>query len=139
MDRLLAGTRRLAASCALAVALLVPLAGQAAAQDAVAAGRTVFSANCAVCHMATANGHTMIGPNLYGVVGRRAASVPGFVYSPAMQHSGITWTTAQIEAFTQAPSHVVPGTRMTFAGLHTPQQAAAVAAYLGSLTAPAAH
>ena len=139
MDRLLAHVRRAAASCALAVMLLTTYSQQAAAQDAATTGRTVFTANCAMCHMAVANGHTMIGPNLYSVVGRRAASVPGFVYSPAMQHSGITWTTAQIEAFTQSPSHVVPGTRMTFAGLHPPQQAAAVAAYLGSLHAPATH
>jgi cytochrome c len=75
----------------------------------------------------------MIGPNLFGVVGRRAASMAGFAYSPAMQHSGITWSSDQLLAFVQAPAHAVPGTRMPFAGLHNPQQASALVAYLATL------
>ena len=121
-----------------ALALLLQVASPASAQD-VAQGHSVFQANCAVCHMATSNGHSMIGPNLWGVVGRRAGSVAGFAYSPAMQHANITWTTAQLAAFVQAPAHAVPGTRMPFAGLHNPQQVAALVAYLGSLHAPATH
>jgi cytochrome c len=117
-----------------ALALLVQAAGPAAAQD-VAQGRTVFQANCAVCHMAASPGHSMIGPNLWGIVGRPAGSVAGFTYSPAMQHSNITWTATQLSAFVQAPAHVVPGTRMPFAGLHNPQQVAALVAYLGTLNA----
>ena len=117
-----------------ALALFAQAPGQAAAQD-VAQGRTVFQANCALCHMAASNGHSMIGPNLWGVVGRHAGSVAGFAYSPAMQHATITWTADQLSAFVQAPTHVVPGTRMPFAGLHNPQQASALVAYLGSLNA----
>jgi cytochrome c len=75
----------------------------------------------------------MIGPNLYAVVGRRAGSVAGFAYSSAMQRSGITWSTDQLLAFVQNPAHVVPGTRMPFAGLHNQGQAAALVAYLGTL------
>lgn len=122
-----------------ALALMLQAAGATAAAQDVAQGRTVFQANCAVCHMAVSNGHAMIGPNLWGVVGRRAASVAGFAYSPAMQHANITWTSVQLSAFVQAPAHTVPGTRMPFAGLHNPQQAAALVAYLGSLHAPGGH
>ena len=125
---------RLLIALAGALALLLQAAGPAAAQD-VAQGHAVFQANCAVCHMATSNGHSMIGPNLWGIVGRQAGSVAGFAYSPAMQHSNITWTAAQLIAFTQAPAHVVPGTRMPFAGLHNPQQVSALVAYLGTLNA----
>ena len=121
-----------------AFALTLLAAGAATAQDATQ-GRTAFQANCAVCHMAVSNGHSMIGPNLWGIVGRRAASVAGFAYSPAMQHANITWTSDQLSAFIQAPAHVVPGTRMPFAGLHNPQQVAAIVAYLSSLHAPGAH
>jgi cytochrome c len=123
---------RLLTALAGALALTCALSAIASAQEATQ-GRTVFQANCAVCHQAVANGHAMIGPNLWGVVGRRAGSVAGFAYSPAMQHANMTWTADQITAFVQAPTHVVPGTRMPFAGLHNPQQAAALAAYLATL------
>lgn len=129
--------RLLVAGLAATAAVLVFQApAPAAAQDNVAAGRRVFTTSCALCHMATANGHSMVGPNLYGVVGRRAASAPGFAYSPAMRGAAITWTPAQIEAFVQHPAQVVPGTHMTFAGLRSPEQATAVAAYLNSLAPP---
>lgn len=123
---------RLLTALAGALALTCALSAIASAQEATQ-GRTVFQANCAVCHQAVANGHAMIGPNLWGVVGRRAGSVAGFAYSPAMQHANMTWTADQVTAFVQAPTHVVPGTRMPFAGLHNPQQAAALAAYLATL------
>ncbi|MBI3440176.1 MAG: c-type cytochrome [Proteobacteria bacterium] len=123
---------RLLISLVGALFLLGAAPGMALAQDA-AQGRAVFQANCAVCHQAVANGHAMVGPNLFGIVGRRAASAAGFAYSPAMQHANLTWTTDQLSAFVQAPTHVVPGTRMPFAGLHNPQQVAALTAYLATL------
>jgi len=123
---------RLLTSLAGALALTCAAPAIASAQDS-AQGRTVFQANCAVCHQAVSNGHAMIGPNLWGVVGRRAGSVAGFAYSPTMQHANITWTADQLSAFVQAPTHVVPGTRMPFAGLRNPQQAAALSAYLATL------
>ena len=125
MDRLLATLVR-------ALVLICLSAGAASAQDAIQ-GRAVFQANCAVCHMAVSNGHSMIGPNLFGIVGRHAGSVAGFAYSPAMQRSGINWTSDQLLAFVQTPAHVVPGTRMPFAGLHNAQQASALVAYLDTL------
>ncbi|MBS0383916.1 MAG: c-type cytochrome [Proteobacteria bacterium] len=115
---------------ALALALVAP--AMASAQDA-AQGRAVFQANCAVCHQATSNGRSMIGPNLFGIVGRRAASMAGFAYSAALQHSGITWTNDELLAYVQAPARIVPGNRMPYAGLHNPQQAAALVAYLATL------
>jgi cytochrome c len=122
---------RLLTALAAAVAIICAAPAIASAQDA-AQGRTVFQANCAVCHMVASNGHSMIGPNLWGVVGRHAGSVAGFAYSSAMQHANITWTVDQLSAFVQAPAHVVPGTRMPFAGLHNPQQVAALVAYLAT-------
>ena len=123
---------RILAALASGIILLCVAPAVALAQGATQ-GQTVFQANCAVCHQAASNGRSMIGPNLFGVVGRHAGSVAGFAYSPAMQHSGITWTSDQLLAFIQAPAHVVPGTRMPFAGLHNPQQASALVAYLATL------
>lgn len=136
MDRILKRLWRVSLTAAMA-AMVLQIAPPAAAQDNVADGRRVFAANCAMCHMAVANGHTLLGPNLYGVVGRRAGSVPGFAYSPAMQHAAFDWTPEQIEAFVRHPAQVVPGTRMMFAGLRNPQQVDALVAYLRTLQPPA--
>jgi cytochrome c len=101
--------------------------------DQAAAGSRAFAANCGACHTASQNGAARVGPNLFGVAGRRAASVPGFNYSPALRNSGITWTSEQLLAFVQHPTRMVPGTRMTYAGVRNPDQAAAIVTYLESL------
>ena len=106
-------------------------AGSAQAQDATQ-GRAIFTSTCAVCHNAARGAPPKIGPNLFGVVGRRAGSVAGFNYSPAMRNSRLTWTTAQLAAYLQHPAQTIPGNRMPFAGLPAPR-AAAVAAYLATL------
>lgn len=123
---------RLLISLAGALTLLAAAPAIASAQDA-AQGRSVFQANCAVCHVVTPNAHATIGPNLFGVAGRHAGSAAGFAYSPAMQHSGITWTNERLFAYIQAPAATVPGNRMPYAGLHNPQQAASLVAYLATL------
>lgn len=132
MDRLLSACRQWLLACVVGGATLTGAASPAAAQANPNIGRSVFAASCAMCHMAASNGHSLIGPNLYGVVGRRAGTAPNFNYSPALQHAGIVWTPQQLQAYLQAPSRVVPGNRMPFAGLREPQ-AAAVVAYLGTL------
>jgi cytochrome c len=102
-------------------------------QDRVAVGRGVFATSCAPCHTASENGATRAGPNLYGIAGKPAASLASFAYSPALRNSGIIWTTEQLQAFIERPTRMVPGTRMTYAGVRDPEQAAAVVAYLESL------
>lgn len=102
-------------------------------EDLAAAGSRAFAANCGACHTASENGAARVGPNLFGVAGRRAASLPGFNYSPALRNSGITWTPEQLRAFIQQPTRLVPGTRMSYAGVRNADQAAAIVAYLESL------
>jgi cytochrome c len=52
------------------------------------------------------------GPNLHGVIGRRAGSVPGYPYSNAMRDAGLTWNEQTLDAFLRSPTQAVPGTRM---------------------------
>lgn len=116
----------------LLIGLTVTAAPAARAEDVqVMAGRTAF-ATCAVCHSAE-KGRVVVGPPLFGVVGRKAGTVPGFSYSKAMAASGITWDTASIDAFITSPQAKVPGTRMPFAGLKDPVKRAAIIAYLTTL------
>lgn len=76
----------------------------------------LLSLACAACHTFHAGQETIIGPNLHGVFGRPAASVPGFDYSPALRGSGIVWTPETLESWLADPATFVAGTKMTFAG-----------------------
>ena len=114
----------------LAIMLILAAFAAGAAQAGNAANGAVIFQRCALCHSADKNGGNGVGPNLYGVAGRKAASLPDFPYSPALKKSGITWTDAKLKAWVSGPARVVPGTRMTFAGLTDPKQADDVVAYL---------
>ena len=59
-----------------------------------------------------------MGPSLHGVVGRKAGTVAGFNYSPAMQASGVVWTPEHLDAYLADPKAFVPRNRMSFPGLH---------------------
>lgn len=111
------------------IALAVP--GMALAQGDPVKGKTVF-ARCATCHQ-TAPGRNGLGPTVAGVVGRKAAAVPGYKYSAAMQRSGIVWSPTALNAYLLKPAAKVPGTKMAFAGLTKPEDRANVIAYLATL------
>lgn len=104
-------------------------AATVAAGDA-AAGEKVFN-KCKACHKT--DGTNATGPHLDGVVGRTVASVEGFKYSNGMTAHGGDWTPEALDAFLTDPKGVVPGTKMTFAGLPKPEDRANVIAYLESL------
>jgi len=130
MDRLLIGSRR--ALAALALAAGTSLALPAAAADA-AHGKAVFTAQCASCHSPARNGPTILGPTLFGVVGRPAASVKGFVYSSGMKAAGFVWSNDRLRAYLPAPRDLVPGTHMSYAGLKNAGQLDDLIAYLDTL------
>ncbi|WP_225770010.1 cytochrome c family protein [Inquilinus sp. Marseille-Q2685] len=77
-----------------------------------ARGESVFK-RCTACHAATIQNR--VGPGLAGVIGRPAGSVVGYKYSPALAASGLTWDEATLDRFLEAPTRLVPGTRMTIA------------------------
>ena len=114
------------AGCA-GIALLGLAAPATAAGDA-AKGRMVF-ARCAACHDVRP-GVKKIGPSLAALVGRKAGSVPGFAYSPAMKASKIVWTPQTLDSFIARPTTTVRGTRMIFTGLANPTDRANLIAYL---------
>ena len=66
-------------------------------------------------------GQDGIGPSLAGVVGRRAGTLPGHSFSPAMQGAGLTWTEANLRRYLADPNAVVPGTLMPPPGLSAAQ------------------
>jgi len=112
-------------------------AGTASAEGDPVAGEKVFR-KCQACHsLDPAKKKT--GPHLAGIVGRHAAAVEGFAYSPAMRDSGIVWDAATLDQFLGAPKTLVPGTKMMFPGLRDEQDRADLIALLaGGSTTPAA-
>jgi len=87
----------------------------AQAQDA-AAGEKVFAV-CKACHQIGENAKNGVGPELNGVIGRKAGSVPGYNYSAANKNSGLTWDEPTFSEYIKDPKAKVPGTKMAFAGL----------------------
>ena len=88
---------------------------------------------CTTCHNFEQGGPNRIGPNLWGVVGRKIASHGGFAYSPAMKSHQGSWTYERLDSFLASPAKDVPGTKMSFAGLRRPADRAAVIKYLANL------
>jgi len=101
----------------------------------VEAGKAI-SAKCQSCHNFDQGGPNQTGPNLFGVVGRKPGSHPGFAYSPAMQDFGAktpAWDYEHLNAFLSGPQKYIAGTKMTFVGLKKPEDRIAIIAYLHSL------
>lgn len=90
------------------------------------AGEAVYS-RCLACHSLALN---RTGPKHCGVFGRRAGTVPGYDYSPAMKRSKLVWDQNTLDRFLAAPLKRVPGTTMTYAGVADPKERADLIAYL---------
>jgi cytochrome c len=105
-----------------------------------AAGGAQVFLKCFACHSVDpAETAKLQGPNLYGIVGRRAASVPGFSYSPAltaMGEAGLVWTEQQLDRFLADPEGMVPGNQMGFFGLPDARDRADLIAYLKNAADP---
>jgi cytochrome c len=121
------------------VRILGALSAMAAAavslQPAVAAPlpKPPAFAICGVCHKVAAGEKSSLGPNLWGVNGRKAGTLAGYTYSPAMKAANITWSRDKIAAFIADPKKTVPGTKMVYAGQKDAKVAAAIADYVASL------
>lgn len=87
---------------------------------------------CAACHTFDKGGRNVVGPNLWGVIGRPKASVPGFNYSPALKAMGGNWSVDDIYHFIANPKAMIPGTSMTFAGVPRPGERADLIVFLNS-------
>lgn len=116
---------------ALALVACVGLGGMADTAFADDDPELAFNGHCRECH-AFDKGDNRIGPTLYGVVGRKAGTVPGFAYSESLQDSGITWNEKNLDQWITNPNSVVPGNNMgaIFSGLPDAKERAKIIAFL---------
>ena len=97
----------------------------------IAHGEKVFK-KCSACHMVAADGKNMIGPNLWGVIGRNAGSISDYNYSKAMIAYGKEWSFEEMNAYLIKPQAYIKGTKMAFAGLRKEKDRASVILFMNS-------
>lgn len=106
-------------------------AGAAPAAGDAVRGAQVYEARCSGCHSVDAD---RVGPRHAGIVGRRAGSVAGFDYSPALRGSRLVWDAALLERWLTDPEALLPGQRMGYR-LGDAAERADVIAFLATLPA----
>ena len=102
---------------AAAIVWLMGVASTAVADEAdLAAAESQFKKSCGTCHVAVADAGPRQGPNLFGVIGRRAGSVPEFKYSPAFTTGGadMVWDEGTLDRWLTDPQSVIPGALMLY-------------------------
>ncbi|MEO8419596.1 MAG: c-type cytochrome [Hyphomicrobium sp.] len=113
--------------------MLASLAPVSAAQEESEDGKVAFNNACRTCHSFKADDNRL-GPTLHGIVGRKAGSVEGFAFSPAMKGSGVTWDAATLDKFISDPNQVVSGNKMQpFGGIADAGERKKIIDYLGTL------
>lgn len=95
-------------------------------------GQAAFK-RCTTCHTPDKDGRNMVGPNLWGVVGRPKASHEGFNYSSALKSKGGEWTYEDLANFLHNPRGFAPGNKMAFAGIKDNAELADLLSYLRTL------
>ncbi|MBS7669077.1 c-type cytochrome [Croceicoccus gelatinilyticus] len=98
-------------------------------------GKMLFM-QCAACHAVKEGAPAKIGPNLAGIVGKKAAAQESFRYSPAMEKAaadGLKWTATDLDAFIAKPREKVPANRMSFGGISDEAKRRDIVAYLETL------
>ena len=98
--------------CLVTSLIAIGSAHPALANSDINEGQEIYQAQCSACH-SNQPGVNGIGPSLAGLAGRKAGSLRGFTFTPALQGSGLTWQTDTFSQFLEEPTKLVPGTVMT--------------------------
>ncbi|MFM2128989.1 MAG: hypothetical protein RL477_535 [Pseudomonadota bacterium] len=118
---------------ALAAILVMLSPAAARAGGDAGAGKAVFNKVCASCHSGKAGVNGENAPSLFGVVGRKAGTAPGFDYSSAMKASGVVWNDETLDKFLRGPLRFIAGVRKTTFKAPSDDDRANVVAYLRTL------
>jgi cytochrome c len=100
-----------------AVVIAAPAWAPARAEGNAARGERLFNQQCKACHTLEKGGASTVGPNLQGLIGRKAGTEGGYQSSDAMKKSGIVWDDKALAEYLKDPKAKVPGTKMVYIGL----------------------
>jgi cytochrome c len=127
--RLAKGGWSAAALAGAVLAALVSSAGENAPVCDQARGRQVF-VKCQPCHNAEAGGPHVVGPNLHGVIGRKAGTAAGYNYSHAFREAEFTWDREKLDRYLEDPAAFVDSNWMPFTGLKRSEDRQAIICFL---------
>ena len=96
-------------------------------------GQKVFK-KCSACHVVAKGGKNKIGPALYGVLGRKSASISDYKYSKALIAHAKVWSYEEMNGYLLKPQAHIKGTKMAFAGLKSEKDRASVILYMNSMS-----
>jgi len=101
----------------IVASMLVPSSYAAEAAGDPVLGKKQFAA-CSACHTVEKGGPNKIGPNLNGIIGKKAGTNRAdYAYSNAMKNAPIVWTAEELEKFLVKPMEYVKGSKKSFAGV----------------------
>ena len=115
---------------------LIAFAGTTFADDPLLQrGQKLFK-KCVHCHSYKKQQGHRIGPNLYGLFGRKAGAIDDYDYSEAWKNAKFVWTNKTLDTYLSSPHKMIPNNRMPFDGLSRPDDRRALIIYMRKIVAP---
>lgn len=90
--------------------------GPCSAAGDLKAGAKIFEDVCSECHTMKL-GKNKKGPSIYGLIGRKAATIGDYDYSEAIRKSNIAWSEEALDKYIENPAKIIPGGKMKYEGM----------------------
>ena len=115
--------------------LIAPASTGLGAETQIQRGQKLFK-KCVHCHTYSQHQGHRIGPNLYGMFGRKAGAIADYDYSEAWKTANFIWPLKTLDTYLKAPHKMIPNNRMPFNGLAKAEDRRALIIYMKTIVVP---